>query len=100
MFREHLRRTSCGWSSIAGQIVIPPSPLTLTDWRAGTALYGFTNPNDARWRSEIMRLIIRCAKCNRKVMPAVTDIAERHGAGLPVWRAIRPRRHRRLDGIS
>jgi hypothetical protein len=34
------------------------------------------------------RLIIRCAKCNRKVVLALPDIAERFGAALPVWRAI------------
>ena len=45
------------------------------------------------------RLILRCAKCNRKVVLALMDIAKTHGASLPVWRAIdRLRCHRRLDG--
>jgi len=33
------------------------------------------------------RLILRCAKCNMKVVLALTDIARTHGAALPVWRA-------------
>jgi hypothetical protein len=45
------------------------------------------------------RLILRCAKCNRKVVVALMDIARTHGTGLPVWRAIdRLRCHRRLNG--
>jgi hypothetical protein len=45
------------------------------------------------------RLILRCARCNRKVVLALVEIAKRHGANLPVWRAIeRLRCQRRLDG--
>jgi hypothetical protein len=47
------------------------------------------------------RLILRCTKCNKKVVLALTDIARTHGATLPVWRAIdRLRCHRRLNGTS
>jgi hypothetical protein len=31
------------------------------------------------------RLILRCARCFRKVVLALVDIAKRHGASLPVW---------------
>lgn len=45
------------------------------------------------------RLILRCSRCNKKVVVALTDIAKTHGTGLPVWRAIdRLRCHRRLNG--
>lgn len=45
------------------------------------------------------RLIIRCARCYRKVVLALVDIARTHGASLPVWRAVdRLRCQRRLDG--
>jgi hypothetical protein len=44
------------------------------------------------------RLILRCDRCNRKVVLALTDIARTHGAALPVWRAIdRLRCHRKLN---
>jgi nucleoside phosphorylase len=44
------------------------------------------------------RLILRCTKCNRKVVLALTDIARTHGAALTVWRAIdRLRCDRRLN---
>jgi hypothetical protein len=47
------------------------------------------------------RLVLRCAQCNRKVVLALGDIANQHGASLPVWRVIdRLRCHRRLDGAS
>ena len=47
------------------------------------------------------RLIVRCARCNKKVVLALTDLAAKHGAGLPVWRAIdRLRCHRMLNGAS
>jgi hypothetical protein len=47
------------------------------------------------------RLVLHCAKCNRKVVLALTDIAKKHGVSLPVWRAIdRLRCHRRLDGAT
>jgi len=45
------------------------------------------------------RMILRCAGCNKVVVVALKDIASKHGAGLPVWRAIdRLRCHRRLNG--
>jgi hypothetical protein len=45
------------------------------------------------------RLILRCARCNKKVVLALSDIARTHGVALPVWRAIdRLRCHRRLNG--
>lgn len=45
------------------------------------------------------RLVLRCARCNRKVVLALADIARTHGASLPVWRAIdRLRCHRQRDG--
>jgi hypothetical protein len=45
------------------------------------------------------RLIIRCTKCNRKVVLALTDVARTHGTAVPVWRAIdRLRCHRGLNG--
>ena len=47
------------------------------------------------------RLILRCDRCNRKVVLALTDLAAKYGGGLSVWRAIdRLRCHRRLDGAS
>ena len=47
------------------------------------------------------RLVLRCAKCNRKVVLALPDIAKKHGATLPVWRAIERLRCRRTrDGIT
>jgi hypothetical protein len=45
------------------------------------------------------RLILRCVRCNKKVVLALVDIAKGHGATLPVWRAIdRLRCHRILNG--
>jgi hypothetical protein len=45
------------------------------------------------------RLVLRCARCDRKVVLALIDLARKHGARLPVWRAIdRLRCHRRRDG--
>jgi hypothetical protein len=46
-------------------------------------------------------LIVRCARCNKKVVLALAYLATKHGAGLPVWRAIdRLRCHRMPDGAS
>jgi hypothetical protein len=45
------------------------------------------------------RLVLRCSRCNRKVVLALTDLAEKYGARLPVWRVIdRLRCHRQRDG--
>jgi hypothetical protein len=45
------------------------------------------------------QLILRCTRCNRKVVLALTDLAEKHGARVPVWRIIdRLRCQRRRDG--
>jgi hypothetical protein len=45
------------------------------------------------------RLMIRCDRCNRKAVLALTDLAAKHGEGLSVWRVIdRLRCHRRRDG--
>ena len=41
------------------------------------------------------RLVVRCAKCNRKVVLALVE----HGTSLSVWRVVdRLRCHRRMDG--
>lgn len=46
-----------------------------------------------------LRLVLRCARCNWKVVLALSDLAKKHGTRLPVWRAIdRLRCHRRKDG--
>jgi hypothetical protein len=34
------------------------------------------------------RLVLRCARCNRKVVLALTDLAAKHGPRVPVWRVI------------
>lgn len=45
------------------------------------------------------RLVLRCARCNRKVVLALTDLAAKHVARVPVWRVIdRLRCHRQRDG--
>lgn len=47
------------------------------------------------------RLIVRCARCNKKVVLALSDLEAKHGAGLAIWRAVdRLRCHRMLNGGS
>jgi hypothetical protein len=46
------------------------------------------------------RLILRCARCNRKVVLALADVAARHGTRLTVWRTVERLRCNRVRGGS
>jgi hypothetical protein len=59
----------------------------------------FVDGNTGVGKWTVTRTILRCDRCDWKVVLALTDIARTHGAALPVWRTIdRLCCHRRLNG--